>query len=44
MAILILCQGEMEKLVIRTMLASALSFYHVEASITAKRLKNSGKG
>lgn len=44
MATLMLCQGEMEKLVIVTMLASALCLYHVEAENTTERLKNSGKG
>lgn len=41
---MMLCQGEMEKLVIATMLASALSIYHVEAAISAEKLKSSGKG
>lgn len=44
MAMLMLCQGEMEELVIATMLASALSLYNVEAANTAERLKSSGKG
>lgn len=43
MASLMLCQGEMEKLVIVTMLASVLSLYHVEAATTAERLKSSAK-
>lgn len=29
---------------IATMLASALSIYHVEAAISAEKLKSSGKG
>lgn len=44
MPMLMLCQGEMENLVIATMLAWTLSLYHVEAAITAERLKSSGKG
>lgn len=44
MAMLMPCQGEMEKLVTATMLARALSLYHVEAAITAESLKSSGKG
>lgn len=43
MATRMLCKGEMDKLVIATMLASALSLYHVEAANTAERLKSSGK-
>lgn len=43
MAMLMLCQGEMRKLVIATMRASALNLYHVEAAITADRLKSSWK-
>lgn len=39
MAMLMICKGEMKKLVIATMLESALSLYHVEAAITAKRLR-----
>lgn len=39
-----LCRDEIEKLAIATMLASALSLYHVEAANTAGRLKSSGKG
>lgn len=41
MVLLMLCQGEMEKLVIATMMASALSLYHVETANTAERLKSS---
>lgn len=44
MAMLMPCRGEMEKLATATMLASALSLYHVEAAITAERLKSSEKG
>lgn len=44
MATRMLCQNEMEKLVIATMLASALRLYHVEAANTAEGLKSSKKG